>query len=81
MSEPLPVFVPEVRYYRSVLQLSYEAGHRALAAGVLVADAVLDSGRSLFSSDPGAVQKNLERLRQHRTNTARSRYNLPYAQV
>jgi hypothetical protein len=77
----LPTYIPAVRYYRTVLKLSYETAHRALMAGVIEPDARLDTGSPLFSASPEAIQKNLERLRQHRINTARSRYNLPYAQI
>ena len=77
----LPTYIPAVRYFRTVLKLSYETAHRALAAGVICADAQLDSGSPLFSSDPEAIQRNLERIRQYRTNAARSHHNLPYAQI
>ena len=73
----LPTYIPAVRYFRTVLKLSYEAAHRALVAGVIEPDAQLDSGAPLFSSNPESIQKNLERLRQHRLNTARSLHNLP----
>ena len=81
MSESLPVFIPAVRYYRTVLKLSYETAHRALMAGVIEPSARLDTGAPLFSSSPESIRKNLERIRQHRTNTVRSHHNLPYVQV
>lgn len=76
MSELL-VFAIEVRFYRSILRISYETGSRLSQLGVLESDATLGSGRPLFRISPESIQNARERINQHRAKIVRSPYNLP----
>jgi hypothetical protein len=77
-----PVFMSEVKYYRSILRLAYETGRHLRELGVLEPDAFCDDGRPLFLISSQALEKAKARINSHRAQIERSRRNLPnlYAQ-
>ena len=66
----------EVRYFRTVLRISYESGRRLRVRGVITPDAFTSDGRALYLTDPGPVRQVQERIHAYRNQIARSRHNL-----
>jgi hypothetical protein len=53
----LPMFSSEVRFFREILKISWEYGTHLRALGVLVPDAVLDTGGLLYLLTPEKLEQ------------------------
>ena len=76
MDPVTPVFAFEVRFFRTVLGISYESGRRLRVRGVLVPDGFMADGRALYLTDPESVRQAKERINTYRTRLSRTRHNL-----